>query len=91
MEITEHYSPAEIDFYTQIHEKIPNYIMHIDAGYCKVKVKISNINSQKNRITFKVDDKDAEKLLNAVNESMARRSNAGEGHGRTIRRSKTDS
>lgn len=85
MEITEYYSPAEIDLYTQIHSKIPRYIMHLQTGYMPVKVKIVKINAEKNQITFKVDDADAEKLLNAVNETMARRSDAGERHGRDQR------
>ena len=82
MEITEYYSPAEIDLFTQQHEKIPGYILHIETGYFPVKVKITRINKEKNRITFKVDNEDAEKLTSAINNDMARRHYAGEGHGR---------
>lgn len=78
MEITEYYSPAEIDLYTQIHSKIPRYIMHLQTGYMPVKVTIAKINVAKGRITFKVDDKDAEKLMSAINNDMARRHYAHE-------------
>jgi len=52
--------------------------MHLQTGYMPVKVTIAKINVAKGRITFKVDDKDAEKLMSAINNDMARRHYAHE-------------
>jgi len=73
LEITEYYSPAEIELYSQQHEKIPDYILHIDTGYFPVQVKIKKINREKNRITFRVTDEDATRLQDAINSDMSRR------------------
>ncbi len=54
MEITQQHTAAECDYYSQIVERVPNYIMYIDTGYFAARCTIGNVNKEKGRITYKL-------------------------------------
>lgn len=70
MEITQQHTAAECDYYSQIVERLPDYIMYIDTGYFAARCTIGNVNKEKGRITYKLCPEHAELLREKIAEGM---------------------
>ena len=69
MEITQRVKPELADYYHQL-MGIPGHIVYVDTGYFAARAHIKHVNPKSGKVTYRLDDADAELLRKKIEESM---------------------